>query len=202
MWCAGDWEDVLWPQKSPACSPVAGRADPEPTSRYDAIEMHPLRPRRPWPYCRERVVRPATTRYAAVSTTRATRKSATWRAASVLASTRATSTYIPVTAQPCQDVGRTPQPMRLLPNHPGGIVLPSMLAARSGRGPTRLMSPLSTLMNWGSSSRENLRRNRPTRVRSASLRSAAPAAGEGVVHRIDRLSGLIHECRRDACLLY
>ena len=37
-------------------------------------------------------------------------------------------------------------------------------AGTSGRGPTRLISPLSTLINWGSSSMLVRRMNRPTRV--------------------------------------
>src|SRR5947199_21850 len=37
-------------------------------------------------------------------------------------------------------------------------------SGRSGRGPTRLMSPRSTFHNWGSSSRWVRRRRRPTGV--------------------------------------
>src|SRR5450759_1850293 len=37
-------------------------------------------------------------------------------------------------------------------------------SGRSGRGPTTLMSPRRTLMNWGTSSRPVLRINRPARV--------------------------------------
>ena len=39
-----------------------------------------------------------------------------------------------------------------------------------GRGPTKLISPLRTLTNWGSSSRLERRRNRPRRVTRGSWR--------------------------------
>ena len=43
---------------------------------------------------------------------------------------------------------------------------------RSGRGPTMLMSPMSTLMNWGSSSNDERRRKRPSGVARLSPRLA------------------------------
>ena len=40
----------------------------------------------------------------------------------------------------------------------------SASSGRSGRGPTMLMSPISTFKNWGSSSSRVRRKNLPTRV--------------------------------------
>src|SRR5664280_1803248 len=88
-------DDVSSPEKWPHCGHNHGTTDPQPTSRHGESEPAPgldHRPRLGLAYRRERLVRPATTRYAAVSTTRARMKRPTWRAASVLARTSASST--------------------------------------------------------------------------------------------------------------
>src|SRR5882762_8361807 len=48
---------------------------------------------------------------------------------------------------------------------------------RSGRGPTRLMSPSITFHNWGISSRRARRRNFPTRVTRESWAEAQTGPG-------------------------
>jgi hypothetical protein len=61
------------------------------------------------------------------------------------------------------------------------------MLGRSGRGPTRFMSPRSTLNSCGSSSRRDWRRKRPTGVTRSSLRrahTAWPSASAST--RIDR----------------
>ena len=60
-----------------------------------------------------------------------------------------------------------------LRGHPSAPTLPALFAVaeaagRSGRGPTTLMCPSSTLINWGSSSREKRRRIAPSLVRRGS----------------------------------
>ena len=71
-------------------------------------------------------------------------------------------------------------------------------SGRSGRGPTRLMSPLSTFQSCGSSSSRVLRRNRPIGVTRLSFFARPDRAGVGfgiLTHRAELVD------REDAAVL-
>ncbi len=61
-----------------------------------------------------------------------------------------------------------------------------MNTGRSGRGPTMLISPLSTFQSCGSSSMRVFRMNRPTRVTRGSFSSANLAPRTSASTRIER----------------